>query len=227
MADHAEAIRRHLQLLKELRGPEREKPGRLAELKAWQSQRLAESYADISSQPRYRSATAFFLDDLYGPKDFSGRDQEMMRILPTMSRILPASAVETAALAIELEALSEDLDQRLAKALPAGPITDASYANAYRDSSSREERERQIALIDAVGHRLDSLVRKPLVFSTLKLMRQPARVAGLSDLQDFLERGFASFREMKGADGFLALLRSRETVILNRLFSGAAEPFSA
>lgn len=227
MADHAEAIRRHLQLLKELRGPEREKPGRLAELKAWQSQRLAESYADISSQPRYRSATAFFLDDLYGPKDFSGRDQEMMRILPTMSRILPASAVETAALAIELEALSEDLDQRLAKALPAGPITDASYANAYRDSSSREERERQIALIDAVGHRLDSLVKKPLVFSTLKLMRQPARVAGLSDLQDFLERGFASFREMKGADGFLALLRSRETVILNRLFSGAAEPFSA
>lgn len=227
MADHAEAIRRHLQLLKELRGPEREKPGRLAELKAWQSQRLAESYADISSQPRYRSATAFFLDDLYGPKDFSGRDQEMMRILPTMSRILPASAVETAALAIELEALSEDLDQRLAKALPAGPITDASYANAYRDSSSREERERQIALIDAVGHRLDSLVRKPLVFSTLKLMRQPARVAGLSDLQDFLERGFASFREMKGADGFLALLRSRETEILNRLFSGAAEPFSA
>lgn len=227
MADHAEAIRRHLQLLKELRGPEREKPGRLAELKAWQSQRLAESYADISSQPRYRSATAFFLDDLYGPKDFSGRDQEMMRILPTMSRILPASAVETAALAIELEALSEDLDQRLAKALPAGPITDASYANAYRDSSSREERERQIALIDAVGHRLDSLVKKPLVFSTLKLMRQPARVAGLSDLQDFLERGFASFREMKGADGFLALLRSRETEILNRLFSGAAEPFSA
>jgi len=227
MADHAEAIRRHLQLLKELRGPEREKPGRLAELKAWQSQRLAESYADISSQPRYRSATAFFLDDLYGPKDFSGRDQEMMRILPTMSRILPASAVETAALAIELEALSEDLDQRLAKALPAGPITDASYANAYRDSSSREERERQIALIDAVGHRLDALVKKPLVFSTLKLMRQPARVAGLSDLQDFLERGFASFREMKGADGFLALLRSRETEILNRLFSGAAEPFSA
>ncbi|MGZ5033879.1 MAG: FFLEELY motif protein [Usitatibacter sp.] len=226
MADHAEAIRRHLKWLKELRGPELEKPRRLAELKVWQSQRLAESYADIAKQPRYRLATSFFLDDLYGPKDFSARDQEMMRIVPTMSRILPDSAVETAALAIELDALSEDLDQRLAKALPAGPITDASYAKAYRESSSRVERERQIALIDAVGHRLDSLVKKPLVFGTLKLMRQPARVAGLLDLQDFLERGFASFREMKGADDFLALLRNRETEILNRLFSGAANPFS-
>ena len=31
---------------------------------------------------------------------------------------------------------------------------------------------------------------------------------------------------MKGADGFLALVRERETAILNRLFSGTPEPFS-
>ena len=67
---------------------------------------------------------------------------------------------------------------------------------------------------------------KPLVSSTLKLMRRPAKVAGLGDLQDFLERGFAAFRGMKGADEFLALVRERESAILNRLFSGKAEPFS-
>jgi hypothetical protein len=226
MADHAEAIRRHLQLLKELRGPQREKPGRLAELKAWQSQRLAESYADISSQPRYRSATAFFLDDLYGPKDFSGRDQEMTRILPTMSRILPASAVETAALAIELEALSEALDHRLAAALPEGPIDSGTYAQAYRASSTRRERKRQIELIVAVGLRLDALVKKRLVFQTLKLMRRPARLAGLSDLQDFLERGFESFRVMGSADFFLETVRERESEILRRLFCGEPLPFA-
>lgn len=226
MLDPTDAMRRNLDLLKALRGPERVKPSRLAELKTWQSSRLARTYADISSQPRFRSATAFFLDDLYGPKDFSGRDQAMMRIVPVMSRILPATAVETAALAIELEALSEDLDQRLAQALPAGPISDATYGEAYRDSCRRVERERQVALIDAVGSRLDSLVRKPLVFSTLRLMRHPARVAGLADLQDFLERGFVAFRDVQGAQGFLALVRSRETEILNRLFSARPEPFS-
>jgi hypothetical protein len=226
MTSYADAMNRHLGFLKELRGPEGRGPQRMAELKAWQSRRLAETYADIAAQPRFRAATSFFLDDLYGAKDFSGRDQAMMRIVPVMTRILPASAVETAALAIELEALTEDLDQRLARALPAGPITEAGYAKAYRESSSREERERQVALVDAVGHRLDSLVKKPLVFGTLKLMRRPAKVAGLSDLQDFLERGFEAFREMKGADAFLALVRSRETEILNRLFSGRAKPFS-
>jgi len=61
---------------------------------------------------------------------------------------------------------------------------------------------------------------------TLRLMRTPARMTGLTDLQDFLERGFEAFRAMDGADGFLALVHERETAILNRLFSGAAEPFS-
>jgi hypothetical protein len=227
MADAARALRSHLALLKELRGDAERIPPRLLEVKRWQSQRLAASYADMSAMPRYRTATAFFLEDLYGPKDFSRRDQAMMRILPTMARILPASAVETAALAIELEALSEDLDHRVARALGPGPIDGASYAEAYRKAGTRQERERQVQLIEEVGRRLDALVGKPLVFRTLKLMRAPARMAGLEDLQDFLERGFDSFRRMDGASEFLALIRSRETAILNRLFSGEPNPFSA
>ncbi len=195
-------------------------------MKEWQARRLEQSYADVAANPRYRMATSFFLDDLYGAKDFSGRDHAMLRIYPVMVRILPASAVETAALAIELEAVSEDLDQRLAAALSAGPITDATYADAYRRSATSPEREYQIELIDAVGHRLDALVKKPLVGRTLKFMRGPAKVAGLSDLQDFLERGFEAFRRMKGADEFLELLRKRELEISRRLFSGQAEPFS-
>jgi hypothetical protein len=220
------ALRRNLEMLRQLRGPGRGDTGRLDEVKAWQSQRLASSYADVSAEPRYRAATKFFLEDLYGPKDFSHRDHAMMRIMPTMTRVLPWSAVETAALAIELEALSESLDQRLAAQLRPGRLGEAAYAQAYRCGSTRAERERQIALIGEVGRRLDALVSKPLVFGTLKLMRRPAKAAGLSDLQDFLERGFTAFRDMRGADAFLALLHEREMRVLNRLFSGDPAPFS-
>ena len=220
------AMKDHLERLKALRGSEAAAPARLQELKAFQSARLTSTYADIASQPRYREATDFFLHDLYGPKDFSRRDASMLRILPAMTRMLPAGAVQTAALAIELECISEELDHRVAAALPAGPIDDAGYAEAYRAGSTREERERQIELIVGVGERLDALVATPLVFRTLKLMRTPARLAGLEDLQDFLEGGFHAFREMGGAGEFLALIRARETAILSRLFSGEPEPFS-
>ena len=226
MARTIDALKDHLERLKALRGAGASAPARLEELKRWQSERLARDYADIAAIPRYRAATSFFLDDLYGPKDFSRRDAEMVRIVPSMSKILPASAVDTAALAIELEALSEDLDHRTAIELAAGPIVEATYAEAYRKGTTRGERERQIALIVAVGRRLDTLVKTPLVFRMLRLMRQPAKLAGLEDLQEFLEHGFAAFRDMDGADDFLALIEEREMALLNRLFSGVARPFS-
>jgi hypothetical protein len=223
--DTGAAIRTHLERLKTLRGAGAVGPARLAELKEFQAARLAASYADIAAQPRYRMATSFFLGDLYGPKDFSRRDASMMRILPAMTRILPAGAVQTAALAIELESLSEELDHRVAAALPPGPIDDTRYGEAYRAGSTDAEREHQIDLVVGVGVRLDSLVTKPLVYRTLKLMRAPAHLAGMDDLQDFLERGFAAFREMGGADDFLALIRSREGAIKSRLFSDEPQPF--
>jgi hypothetical protein len=143
-----------------------------------------------------------------------------------MVRTLPKGAVETAALAIEVDALSEDLDRRVAAALDPAPIDEGSYARAYRQAGTRAERTRQIELIDEVGRRLDVLVVKPLVYATLKLMRRPARLAGLQDLQSFLERGFEAFRHMGGAEEFLATIAGRENRILSRLFSGHPDPFA-
>ena len=224
MADAAADLKRHLQSLKALRGDPLSAPPRLKEVKAWQGRRLAGTYADLSAQPRYAAATRFFLDDLYGPKDFSSRDEAMMRILPAMTRMLPASAVETAALAIELEALSESLDQRLARALPPGPIDAESYGAAYRSSGEPAERERQIELLVAVGQRLDTLVRRPFVHRTLRLMRRPAKLAGLADLQDFLERGFVAFRDMQGSRPFLDAVAEREGAIASALWAGEPWP---
>jgi hypothetical protein len=225
--DPGAPLKIHLEQLKALRGDAAVAPSRLQELKAFQAARLAATYADIARQPRYSLATAFFLGDLYGPKDFSRRDASMLRILPVMVRMLPEKAVQTATRAVELEAVSERLDHHVATALEPGPMTTESYARAYRAGSTRPERERQIELVMTVGRDLDGLVKKPLIASTLRLMRRPARMMGMQDLQDFLERGFAAFRAMDGgAETFLALVRERETLILNALFSGAPEPFS-
>jgi len=222
------SLKRHLEQLKRLRGADAKAgaPPRLAEVKAWQTARLARTYADLRADARYGRPTEFFLDDLYGTKDFSHRDDALLRIYPVLVHTLPDSAVESAALAIEVDALSEELDRRLAARLESGPLDASSYAKAYRESSTREERLRQIELIDRVGRQLDRLVVKPLVYATLKLMRRPARLAGMQDLQAFLERGFEAFRHMGGAEHFLATIGAREKAILNRLFSGHPSPFS-
>lgn len=192
-------------------------------LKHWQSARLAATHADLLDQPRYREATRFFLDDLYGAEDFSRRDAELERVLPVIARSLPDSALATLADAVELDALSEDLDLELVRALgEAGidAIDEAAYADAYRTSASREQRERQLDLVLAIGRSLDRLVRVPMLGMLLGAMGGPARAAGVAEVHDFLLRGYRAFKGIGGASEFLGRIDARERAIMRLLHGG-------
>ncbi len=191
-------------------------------LRAWQAESLARRHADLLESPRYAATASFFLSDIYGPKDLSRHEVEVRRILPIMRKVLPAAGLETVADALQLNNLSETLDAAMVRAL--GPevesLDHASYGRAYRKVGRREERERQIDLIAHLGRSLDRLTRQPFVGKALSLMRKPATMAGLGELQDFLERGFAAFLGMGGAEEFLDLVVSRERAVLQALFAG-------
>lgn len=195
-------------------------------LKAWQSDRLAATYPDLLASPRYRAAAHFFMEDLYGPKDFSQRDADVERILPKLIALLPAAALSTLADAVELDELSEELDAKVLAAHGHGAISHASYAAAYAQAATPAQRQRQIALIRSIGEALDRLTRIPLLLSTLKLMRGPAQMAGLSALQLFLEKGFVTVKEMRGVGEFLDIITRRETLLMERLFARVPEPFA-
>jgi hypothetical protein len=228
----ADAMRDNLARVRIIRAAARRDGQDRMRLRSWQADRLARTYADLLDDPRYLPAARFFLEDLYGPKDFSERDDEVARILPTMTRLLPVNAVQTFALAVELDCLSEQLDATLLNALresnaPDTPLViDASrYAIAFRKCSNRAEREQQVALVGKIGVALDGLSRKPLIAKAVEMMRRPAHAAGLGELHEFLERGFLAFRHMKGASEFLGVIDRRERQLLERLFAGDPDPF--
>ena len=225
----AQRIRQHLAGVMRLRAAYKESaPLRAAALalKAWQATRLADTYSDLLASPRYRDAAQFFLEELYGARDFSQRDADVERILPKMARLLPEAALATIARAMELDELSEQLDAKTAAAHGPGPVSEASYAAAYRAASTPQTRTRQIVLTSQIGHALDTLTRVPMLLTTLKLMRGPARLAGLSGLQQFLETGFITCKKMGGAHEFLDIIVSRETRAMERLLAGNAAPIA-
>ncbi len=198
----------------------------LDRLAAWQSKRLRATYADLAREPRYAQAIAFFQSDLYGPGDFSRRDADLARVVPLMARVLPAGVIATVSRAMELSTLAHELDRALLSRLPPrAPLSVATYCAAFRVPAERAGRERQIALIVAVGRALDRYVGKAVVRAALAAMRRPARMAGLGALQGFLERGFAAFRRIGGANEFLATVETRETALLNAIFGGENAPF--
>jgi hypothetical protein len=191
-------------------------------VKHFQHARFARTYADLLAQPRYARAARFFLEDLYGPHDFTQRDDQFARVVPALVKLFPHEIVATVHSLAELHALSETLDTAMERVLVAPGIEAADYLRAWQRVGRQADRERQIALMLAVGSALDRLTRKPLLRNALRLMRGPARAAGLSALQDFLETGFDTFREMRGARDFLDLIASRERGLAAALF--AADP---
>lgn len=211
------ALREQLESQPELAHPWRE-------VKHWQSQRLRRTYPDLFAQPRYKVAGDFFLNEIYGARDFSQRDREALRVVPKLARMLPERAVETLLLAVELDEMSEQLDARLAGCIVL-PVTDASYATAYVAAGTREERRDQIEHVQKIGRALEKLARLPLLSGMLHLMRGPAEAAGLSHLHFFLQRGFEAFKAMGPAGEFLDTIARRETTLMDRLFGGDPAPF--
>lgn len=192
---------------------------RLRIIEAFQSRRLAATYADLRAEQRYRPAVDFFLDDLYGPQDLSQRDDQIVRALDKLGRFLPLAALAALQRAFELHVLTLELDLATAAGL-AGPALpdDEAYALAYRAAGRRPERERQIELLGVIGRLLDSLAHRPEVGLMIRLARGPAHAAGYGPLQDFLERGYRAVRTMRGTDALLKTVIDREHALLRRLF---------
>lgn len=199
---------------------------RVHAVKRFQQRRLAATYADLAAMPRYRQATGFFLDELYGPEDFTRRDAQFARVVPGL-KLFPQEVGRTIVALGQLHAVSERFDSQMAEAAGAqadGELDAAAYGRAWRAVGQPADRERQIALLLQVGEALDRHTRSRLLRATLHMMRAPARAAGLEALQHFLETGFDAFAEMGGAGEFLRTIGERERKLAGELFAGGDPP---
>ncbi|MEY4562740.1 MAG: hypothetical protein RLZZ618_2017 [Pseudomonadota bacterium] len=216
-----QAILTHLSAVdheRQLRGADAALQARVSAVKQYQQKRFQLTYADLLASPRYSGAARFFLDELYGPADFSQRDAQFARVVPALVRLFPADIVSTVASLASLHALSEQLDTRMGQQLQSAEVNAGLYAKAWQAASTTAQRSQQIEQMLSVGRSLDQLTRQVLIRQSLRFMRAPARAAGLSALQTFLESGFDTFRAMKGAEPFLSLIFEREHSLAKMLF---------
>ena len=211
----------HLQSVQAARGAraaDAQHAARVTAVKAYQRARFARSHADLLANARYAAAARFFLDDLYGPQDFAERDAQFVRIVPALVRLFPQDIVATVESLAALHALSESLDDDMARQVQSELVDATAYQRAWQATGRAADRVHQIDLVLQLGRQLDHYTRNRLLRHTLRLMRGPARAAGLGSLQAFLERGFDTFGSMQGAGEFLALVEQRERALMQALF---------
>lgn len=212
----ADLIRTHLARVEQLRQQSHAAGWQSAveEIKRLQAQRFQATYADFLRQARYAPATRFFLEELYGVRDFVERDTQFSRIAGALERLFPEAVAQLAVDLAETHALTEVLDQTLAThwlTLDATMSPATRYIMSWRRTEGRASRERQLAVIQHMGLELQRLTSKKSLRLALRMMRNPARMAGLDALQHFLETGFDAFSSLGDAKPFLNTINERES----------------
>ncbi len=193
------------------------------QLQHWQCERLLVTHDDLAQQKRYQKAMAFFVDELYGPKDFSQRDADLVRVIPKLAKVLPDKAMNAMDDALSLNALSFDLDMAMAQYLkahfPDEPINRDNYALAYRHVGRIEDRTHQIDIISHLGDQLADVIKIRGIGMLISLSRRPAKLAGVLALHEFLQRGFDAFKALGDVQSFIQPVLVREKAIMQTLLS--------
>jgi hypothetical protein len=218
----ADSILHLLHLVQQQRQQRLSTPGleaAVTAVKAYQQLRFSQTHADLLASRRYGAASRFFLDELYGPRDFSERDTQFARVVPALVKLFPQDITNTVQTLAELHALSESLDTSMGQALSGRSLDGRAYVRAWQSTARAPEREAQIALTVRLGTALDRLTGKPLLRHSLRMMRGPARAAGLQQLHALLEGGFDTFHAMRGAREFLDTVAQRERELAAALFA--------
>lgn len=206
-----------------------ELPELKAQLADWQSTRLKSTHSDLYNNLNFKDGIDFLLQELYGAEDFSARDRDLERIFPKLIKLLPVSLLGTVSNLVELNLLTQRLDDALAETLylhnQSEEIDEYVYVRAYKLASPREDRLRQLVLVERAGELLDRHARNPVLRFTLAVSERPARRAGLRALHSFLMRGLDAFYAMSDVDLLMQTLIDRESRILSRIYEDHTQPF--
>jgi hypothetical protein len=231
MSKSAELIRSCVERVAELRNLARGNPEldqALHWVKEFQSRRFAATYTDLLNSREFGAASRFFLMELYGDWDYAQRDAQFARIAGALERYFPTAVVATAVALAELHALTEELDFEMAQTSLDADISGQRddclrYLESWRRVDRLADRTHQLDAVLKVGAELDRLTRVRGLRMMLRVMRGPAKAAGLDALQRFLEAGFDTFADMSGtknlAASFLETIGSRERTWIGMLFN--------
>jgi hypothetical protein len=190
-------------------------------LQSFQSHRLRRDMADLAAESQYRKIGKFFFEEMYGPRDFSARDQQAQRIHRFVHRA-PGLTVHDVEPVLELLELTNELDDEITNLLIAidAPLDfdEATYEHAYRLADNYTERVKQIGLVIVALGNVHRLGRKKLLGIALQSTQAVAHALGMADIHRFLWLGYQAIQPVRDIHRFLKTIHTREQERLDRIY---------
>jgi hypothetical protein len=195
--------------------------GYKAVLQLFQSNRLRRDHADLAEEPQYHDIGEFFFEEMYGPHDFSARDEQARR-LQQFVHLAPGLAVGDVQRVLELLELTNRLDDAVAHWLMqiGAPLdfNEELYERAYRLADNYDDRVHQLDLARDSLYNVYRMARRPLIGMVLKRTQGLAHTVGMSDIHHFLRMGYNAIQPVRDIHRFVETIGVRERDRLDRIY---------
>jgi hypothetical protein len=186
------------------------------QVKLYQIKHIESANQDFMKDSNAKGALNFFLEEIYGIKDLSKRDEEVERFISTMEKLISKDTLEVIFNAVNLNLITETLDNQMAQKLFVG-FTDEQYNEAY-SKTPKSLREEQISIVEKLGNSLSSLVKIPFLGMLMKTMTIPAKAQNVYNLHLFLQKGFDVFKSTKNSNSIIHTVANRERDYINSMY---------
>ena len=196
-------------------------------LQKFQSERLAETYQDLMTDPQYEKIGHFFFKKLYAPEDFSFRDTSIKKLHKLLTGKVYSGIISAVSKVIELHELSDHLDNRMVEQMITQGVDEdmdmEHYQTVYRSLDNYDQRLYQIVLGAEVNQVFFELSKKWIVAVSLNTIRTAAHLIGMGRIIDFIYEGYAGFRAIKNIDYFIETVNTRERAWHDEIWSNAVK----
>lgn len=190
-------------------------------LQLFQSKRLRRDHADLASERQYHDIGEFFFEEMYGPRDFSARDEQARR-LQQFVHLAPGLNIGDVQNVLELLDLTNKLDDEVVawmlKLESPLEIDEALYERAYRLADNYADRVRQLELVRHSLYNVYRMARRPLLGTVLKRTQGLAQTVGMADIHRFLRTGYESIQTVRDIHRFVETVCVREQDRLDRIY---------
>jgi hypothetical protein len=190
-------------------------------LQTFQSRRLQRDLADLAAEAQYRQIAQFFFEEMYGPRDFTARDEQAQRAHWFVHR-MPGITIHDVEPVLDLLELTNQLDDRITGLLIelGAPLDfdEAIYERAYHLADNYAARVRQIDLVITALGNVHRLGRKRLLGIALQSTYALAHAVGMGDLHRFLRQGYQARQAVRDNTRFLTTIETRERARLDRIY---------
>lgn len=199
----------------------------LQQLKIWQVNKMAATYATMLDDPSLSPLFGFFFEDIYGGVDLSELPKNLSGLGKLVQRFFSGTDMLFAAL--EFNALNGEIDQKLCEILfdemQVENITTTEYVNACHQSGIIDDLHRRNRLLEHFADDLNRTVANKVIKKSVKWSKIPARAAGLGKLHGLIAKGFEVLAIVDDAEKPIARLIVHEKRIAENIQNKESDPF--